>query len=151
MKRNEFLSKLGIGAAVVCTGGLVAACSSGSNAPTPDPKPGPGAAGGDIPFSIDISSLANVGSNTTKNGVLIGRINAANAASSFIALQASCTHEGTTLTFDAANQRLHCNNHQSNFGFNGSVINGPNTGGNVSALKKYAVTLSGTTLTISNT
>jgi Rieske Fe-S protein len=149
MKRNEFLTKLGIGAAIVCAGGLAAACSSGSNSPTPEPGPGPGPTP-TLPFTLETSSLATVGSSTVKNGVLIGRINAADAASSFIALQSTCTHEGYALSFEAANERLHCNNHGSNFALDGSVINGPVTAsGTATALKKYKVTLSGTTITIS--
>src|SRR2546428_14037237 len=112
MKRSEFLSKLGIGAAIVCAGGIVAACSSGSTTPTPEPGPGPNPS---IPFTIESSSLATVGSSTIKNGILIGRIDAADAASSFIALQSTCTHQGSTLTFDSAHQQLHCNSHGSNF------------------------------------
>jgi Rieske Fe-S protein len=96
---------------------------------------------------VDISSMANVGSQTTVNGVLFFRVAAGAAASSFVATEALCPHQGGTLTWQQNNNRIQCGTHQATYSAAGAVTGNPNDGGATRALKIYAVTLTGTTLT----
>lgn len=131
MNRKEFLSILGISA-----GGLVVATCLGSCKKT-ETNP--------VDFTIDLSNSSYSALNTNGNflvtkGVIIAKTN----TGSFIAVAATCTHEGTNVTYQAANNRFHCNNHGANFSSNGAVQNGPaNT-----ALQQYNTELTGTTLRI---
>jgi cytochrome b6-f complex iron-sulfur subunit len=131
MNRKEFLSILGISA-----GGLVVATCLGACKKT-ETNP--------VDFTIDLSNSSYSALNTNGNflvtkGVIIAKTNTGN----FIAVAAACTHEGTNVTYQAANNRFHCNNHGANFSSTGAVQNGPaNT-----ALQQYNTELTGTTLRI---
>ncbi len=145
MKRDEFLSTLGISLTAVCTGCL-ASCGSKSD----DPTPSGGGGGGVIPpasvnFSIDLDAeLLNIGDSKISSGVILVRIAAGNIGSSFTAVQVACTHEGTSIAYAKNQGQFVCPNHGSTFSNSGAVVIGPA----VSNLKKYTVALSGTTLTV---
>lgn len=133
MDRKEFLSLLGlsVGGAVVasCLGG----CTKDSVAPS------------NVDFTLDLSSPANAkllnnGGYLVTNGVIVAKtING-----DYVAVSASCTHEGTTVQYQSSNNRFHCPNHGANFDTNGSVINGPAT----RSLHEYNTSLSGNTLRV---
>jgi Rieske Fe-S protein len=72
------------------------------------------------------------------------RLAEGNEPSSFTAVQSACTHENGIIAYSANQGRFICPNHGSQFSTTGAVQNGPAT----SSLKKYAVSISGTTLTI---
>jgi cytochrome b6-f complex iron-sulfur subunit len=143
MKRSDFFSALGISAGTVIFAPFLASCSKSTNL-TPDPQAGPGGSGV-IDFTLDLtqpahSALNSNGGSLLKSGVIIART----TTGAFVAIASTCTHQGTTIDFDYANNRFHCSGHGSNFSTNGSVINGPAT----IALKMYNTQLTGTSLRI---
>ena len=136
MDRKEFLTKLGKGAAVA---GLVYCVGCGANNSGVEPAPT------NVDMTLDLSqsaysALNNVGGSVVIQGIIIGRVN----ATSFVAVSAACTHEGTTIQFQLNNNRFYCNNHGSTFSLTGSVTNGPAA----RALTKYNTTLNGNSLRI---
>lgn len=136
MDRKEFLFSLGKGAIAVCGACYLASCSSDS--PTSPQN-------SNVDLTLDLSltensALSAVGGYTIKNGIIIVKT----GATSFTAVSAACTHEGTTLVYDKNNSRFHCNNHGSNFNLEGTVINGPAS----KALAKYKTELNGNILRI---
>lgn len=147
MERNEFLSTLGIGALGICMGSCLAACSKsdsaapgGNNNPPGTNNPPAGTT-----FTTDLStSLTNIGDTKVSNGIILARIAAGNAVSSFTAVQVACTHEGTSINYNNGQGVFVCPLHGSIFSKTGTVVQGPA----VSALKQYAISISGTTLTV---
>lgn len=146
MEREEFISKLGMGVLLACTGCSLVSCGGSKNSdPAPakggtPPVPGSGAV-----FTTDLSSsLLNVGDSKILNGVILVRIATGNAASSFTAVQLACTHEGTAIGYNAGQGKFVCPNHGSEFNQSGQVLLGPAA----SALQKYTVSVTGTTATV---
>jgi len=140
MERDEFLKSLGIGLALVCTGSCFTACSKGgdSEEATPNNSNNGKAA------SIDITSLANIGSKSKVNGILFIRIAAPNTLSSFLAIEPTCPHEGLEqLNWIQSENKIRCSAHGSEFSTSGSLLMGPAT----RALKVYKTTLTDNTLT----
>lgn len=143
MERNEFIKSLGLGVALICTGSCMSGCGSKSK----DPNPNPGGGGGSK-VNLDIATqLLSVGSFTTISGVLFVRLATGNATSSFTATQATCPHQGGTLNWIAASNLIQCALHSSQYSASGAVLAQPVGGGATAALKVYALSLSGTTLT----
>jgi len=139
MERDEFLKSLGIGLALVCTGSCFTACSKGGDSEEATPNNGTGNTA-----SIDITSLANIGSKSKVNGVLFIRIAASNTLNSFLATEPACPHEGQEqLNWVQSENKIRCSAHGSEFSSTGSLLVGPAT----RALKIYNTTLTGTTLT----
>ncbi len=131
MNRKEFLSILGISA-----GGLVVATCLGACKKTETNA---------TDFTLDLNSSANSALNTNggyvvTKGIIVARTN----SGTYIAVAAACTHEGTNVTYQAATNRFHCNNHGANFSSTGAVQNGPAN----AALTQYKTELTGTTLRI---
>ena len=141
MKRHDFLTALSISAGTVIFAPFLTSCSKDR---TETPNPGPGG-GGAIDFTLDLTLAANSALNSNggsllKSGVIVART----SSGAFVALASACTHQQTTIDFESANNRFHCSGHGSNFGTDGSVINGPAT----IALKKYNTLLTGTSLRV---
>lgn len=147
MERNEFLSKLGIGALGLCMGSCLAACSKSDSGSPNNNNNGNGnnpPAGGTT-FTTDLStSLTNVGDSRVSNGVILARVAAGNVVSSFTAVQVACTHEGTSINYNNGQGVFICPLHGSIFSKTGGVVQGPAT----TALKQYAISISGNTLTV---
>jgi cytochrome b6-f complex iron-sulfur subunit len=149
VEREEFLSKLGIGALAVCMGSCLAACSKGSDAaPSNDNGSNgssnkPPASGTTITTDLS-SSLTAVGDSKVSDGVIIVRIASGNTASSFTAVQVACTHEGTPINYNNSQNLFICPLHGSIFNKSGTVVQGPAT----TALKQYTVTITNNTLTV---
>jgi cytochrome b6-f complex iron-sulfur subunit len=140
MKRREFLGTLTAPVAVACTACLAAACSKSSegsnNAPTPPSN---------VNFTINLNTqLVAVGSSLSQSGVIVARLASGNQPSSFVAVQESCTHQGTNINFSAANNQFICPNHGAIFNTSGANVGGQQT----APLKVYTVAVSGTTLTV---
>jgi len=130
--RSEFIRLTGSGVALTLLGCL-SGCSDNSAFPT---------APTNVDFSLDVSSgsLASNGGYLVKNGVLIART----LSGAFIAVSAACTHQGTTLEYQAASHRFFCFSHGSTFNENGVVTNGPAT----QSLTVYKTSLTGSSLHI---
>jgi len=138
MDRKNFLSQVGVGAAAflapICLGGI-AGCGKLSNDSTPS-------APSNVDFTLDVSSgaLASNGGFLVSQGILVARTN----ASTFLAVSAACTHEGTSVTYNAANNNFVCPNHGAKFSSSGMVTLGPAT----TNLKSYNTSLTNSTLRI---
>lgn len=143
MERDEFLKTLGISFAMVCAGSCFQSCGKKGGDDTGEPNPGTGS----NKVSVDISTMASVGSQKVLSGVLFFRLASESSASSFVATEAICPHEGGNLAWQPNNTRIQCDNHLATFSNLGAVLSGPVGGGSVRALKIYPVTLTGTTLT----
>jgi cytochrome b6-f complex iron-sulfur subunit len=142
MERDEFLSKLGIGALGLCMGSCLAACSKSNNASPSGNNNNPPAG---TTFTVDLSSsLTSVGQSTVSNGIIVARIAAGNAVSSFTAVQVACTHEGTSINYNNSQGLFICPLHGSIFSKSGAVVQGPAT----TALKQYTISINGNTLTV---
>ena len=138
MNRKEFFAKVGFGAATVllpaCIAGLATSCSSNNEESTTAPTT--------VDFIIDIStgSLATDGGFLVSKNIVVARVD----ATTFLAVAAACTHEGTNVNYVSASKTFHCPNHGANFSSTGNHLNGPGTG----KLKQYNVSLSGNSLRI---
>jgi len=137
MERKEFLSILGIGAAAVACSYCFGGCTNpnaGSNITAP----------ANVDFTLDLtnaaySALKNVGGYVYNAGVIV-----AHAQSGYVAVSQSCTHQGTTIVFDAGGNSFFCPAHGSRFSLNGGVINGPAA----NALGSYKTALTGNSLRV---
>lgn len=148
MERSEFLSKLGIGLAVVCTGCSLASCGSKSSDPTLQQGGNPPPTGSGNLFIADLSSeLMTVGQSKVADGVILVRIGPDNTAASFTAVQVACTHQGNAINYNAGQGIFICPAHGSEFSKTGQVLVGPAA----IALHKYTVTVdSNNMLTVSS-
>ncbi|RPE08402.1 Rieske (2Fe-2S) protein [Chitinophaga lutea] len=145
MERRNFLSSMGITIAIACTGGL-AACGGKGDDPAPNPNPNPNPGGGARLTANLSTQIPNVGDSIISGGVVLIRIATGNVPASFSAVTSTCTHQGCTLS-GVSGGKIECASacgHGSKFNFDGTVSNGPAT----SALTKYTVEISGTTLTV---
>ena len=144
MERDQFLKTLGISLAMVCAGTCLHSCGKKGGEDGPDTDPGTG--GNKV--SIDISSMAALGSQKTSGGVLFFRIAQENQASSFVATEAFCPHQGGDLAWQQTSNKIQCSLHAATYTSAGAVTSQPvGSSGNTRALKIYTVTLTGTTLT----
>jgi Rieske Fe-S protein len=58
-------------------------------------------------------------------------------ATTFLALSMRCTHQGCIVGITSSQQQLLCPCHASRFALDGSVVNGPNTGGSITPLPQF--------------
>jgi Rieske Fe-S protein len=138
MERRKFIGSLTspvLAACAVCMG----ACSKGSNSPGGVQ----GATG--VNFTLDLSSaLTSVGSSVVQSGVIVVRLATGNLPDAFTAVQVSCTHEGTSINYNASGNNFVCPNHGSTFTTAGAVTLGPAN----SSLKKYNIAIAGNIMTV---
>jgi Rieske Fe-S protein len=87
----------------------------------------------------------NVGSSKVVDGVILVRTAAGNTEASFTAVQVACTHQGTSINYNAGQGIFICPLHGSEFSKTGSVLVGPAA----LPLQEYNVMISGTTMTVS--
>lgn len=132
MDRKDFLKSAAFAGLAICVG----CAANNTDVPT---------APTNVDFTIDLtqssySSLNSVGGSAVVNGIIIGRVSQTN----FVAVSSACTHQGTTLKFQLANNRFYCDNHGSTFSLAGAVTNGPAT----KALTAYNTSLSGNSLRV---
>jgi cytochrome b6-f complex iron-sulfur subunit len=137
MDRKEFLTTLGKGAAFA---GLVYCVGCSANGPDVPTAP----TNVDMTLDLTLSTYAALttvgGSFVTSNGIIVGRVN----PSSFVAVAAACTHQGTTIQFQLNNNRFYCPNHGSTYALDGTVTQGPAP----RSLVKYNTSFSGNSLRI---
>ena len=136
IKRREFITELGLSVAGICAACL-GACSK-SNSPA-------GNGGNPVNFNVDLnSSLISTGDSIVQSGVIVVRLAPGNTASSFTAVQVSCTHEGTAINYNTGQGVFICPNHGSRFNTNGVVLLGPAT----TNLQRYTVSVNGSVLNV---
>lgn len=91
MKRIEFISSIGKGVILVCSGSCVlAGCSSGDEPGTDNGGSNRNTAN---KVTISLSSLGEVGDQITKSGILFFRIGPGNTTNDFVATEAPCPHQ----------------------------------------------------------
>jgi len=139
MDRQEFLRLLGTTGVAVCAGCALESCSSSDD-------PGPSGPTG-IDFTIDLSDPANAAllnddGFVYKSNIIIVCLNA--SAQTFTAVSQRCTHQGTTINWQASQDRFRCPAHGSIFSSAGTVINGPAS----ISLRQYNTLLTGTELRV---
>ena len=135
MTREEFIKQVGAGAAIALLTTCGVSCQKNNSNSAPVPQ-GPS----NIDFTVSTASgpLSANGGVIIQSGVIVARTN----AGAFIAVAVACTHEGSTINYNAGSNSFICPNHGAMFDANGTVTNGPAT----LPLKKYNTTISGTTL-----
>jgi cytochrome b6-f complex iron-sulfur subunit len=146
MDRKEFLKVMTGGLTTTCVACMMAACSkdgttpSNPSTPTPNPTPGNTAL-----LTVNLANqMLSVNDFVAGGGVIVIRIAAGNAATSFVAFSSVCPHAGSTVVFQPQTQSFNCPAHNSNFNISGAVTGGPAGSG----LTKKTVEISGTTLTV---
>ncbi len=147
MERSEFLSKLGIGMAVVCAGCAISSCGSKGSDPAPSNNNGGNNNGGNTSgTSANLASeITNIGDSKVIGDAIVVRLAAGNVPASFTAVQVACTHQGTSIAYNLAQGIFICPNHGSEFSTSGAVVMGPAT----SNLKVYTVAINSGILTVS--
>lgn len=135
MNRKDFLITAGKGVAfagfVYCIG-----CKKNSDSPTAPTS---------TDFTLDLTLHSNqplnsIGGSIVNSGIVIGRV----SQTEFAAVSSACTHQGTTVEFQLANNQFYCPNHGSTYALNGTVTRGPAQ----KSLTKYNTSLTGTNLRI---
>ncbi len=135
MTRKEFISQVGAGAALL----LLPACITGLSACQKKNKKKEEKA---VDFTIDVSSgpLSLNGGSLIKDGVIVARTN----GGVYLAIDAACSHEGTTINFVASSNSFACPNHGAKFDAGGNVTQGPAS----KTLKSYTTNLNGSSLRV---
>ncbi len=162
LSRSAFLRSLGLSTSALmafyCIGTTMTACGS-KKEDDPDPGGSTGngitgtTTGSNIQFTLDLKHNTFAKLKTAGESSIVGDVLIAHTTSgTYAALSKICTHEGTTLGFRSATNDLACPQHGSEFKLTGEVQKGPNTGGNIPALKVYKATLSadGNSLTVTS-
>jgi Rieske Fe-S protein len=145
MRRDKFLNTISRGLILVCAGSCVVACSTSDDGGTTPPLNPPPTSGTKV--SVALSRMPNVGDQVTSGGVLFFRISVGMTASSFIATESVCPHQGGALVWKASNELIQCQLHFAEYNANGSVIQGPqNSSGSTRMLKVYAKIIEGENL-----
>jgi cytochrome b6-f complex iron-sulfur subunit len=144
MERKDFLQKFAIGGSILLTAPvLFNSCSDGTDDAIDDADNNQNGDGDSITIDLtsnDYSDLGTVGGYAYSGNIIIIR----SGDSTYLAFSKICTHQGCTVTYNAAENELPCPCHGSVFSASGAVLEGPAN----SNLKKYSVTKSGDTLTI---
>ncbi len=143
MNRKDFLQLFGFGATAL----LATACLGGCGSKGSDPSAGVAGAG-NVDFTVELAAASSAPLNDANVGYLYNAtrdvIVAKTAAGGYLALQAPCTHEGTSVYFSQGQGRFICPNHNAIFDTGGAVLSGPAP----RPLKQYKVVQTGTTLRI---
>lgn len=134
----------GKGVLLVCSGScMLSSCSSGDDGGTNNP-PGNGGGNGTGTVSVSLSSLPEVGDQTTKNGVLFFRIGEGSTPDDFVATEAVCPHQGGELVWEQSDGYIECQLHFSRYEPDGETIRGPQgEEGSTRDLIVYPVSISG--------
>ncbi len=136
MKRKDFLITAGKGVAFAglayCIG-----CKKNTDSPTAPQT--------NVDITLDLTLHSNqplnsIGGSVVNSGIIIGRV----SQSEFVAVSSGCTHQGTTVQFQLAQNQFFCPNHGSTYSLDGTVTRGPAQ----KSLTKYKTTFEGTNLRI---
>jgi cytochrome b6-f complex iron-sulfur subunit len=140
MTRRDLLQKVLIGGVTfLVLPPALNSCSKDNNMNgTGNPPPG-------NKINLDLTNPTYAALNTAGGFVVTQGIIVANTPVGYVALDSTCTHLGCTIGYSSAANNFPCPCHGSIYSTTGSVLNGPTT----VALKSYAVSKSGNTLTIS--
>ncbi|MDQ2773203.1 MAG: Rieske (2Fe-2S) protein [Bacteroidota bacterium] len=131
MNRKDFLQLFGLGATAL----VATACLGGCGSKSVDPVVGATS----VDFTVDLTAASSAPLNNPAVGYIYNStrdvIVAKTTAGTYVALQAPCPHEGTSVYFSPGQSRFICPNHNAIFDVGGTVLSGPSP----RALKQYAV------------
>jgi cytochrome b6-f complex iron-sulfur subunit len=140
MNRKDFLQLFGLGATAL----VASACLGGCGSKSSDPVPG----AANVDFTVDLTAASSAALNNAAVGYIYGPnrdvIVAKTTAGTYVALQAPCPHQGTSVYFTPGSGHFTCPNHNAVFSTSGAVLGGPTS----TSLKQYAVAQSGNMLHI---
>lgn len=143
MNRKDFLQLFGFGATAL----FASACLGGCGSKNSDPSTGVTGTSS-VDFTVDLTASSSAPLNDAAVGYIYNStrdvIVAKTAAGDYVALQAPCPHQGTSVYFSQGQSRFICPNHNAIFDVGGAVLSGPSP----RALKQYAVVQTGTSLHI---
>ena len=143
MNRKDFLQLFGFGATAL----FASACLGGCGSKGSDPSTGVAGASS-VDFTVDLTASSSAPLNDAAVGYIYNStrdvIVAKTAAGDYVALQAPCPHQGTSVYFSQSQNHFICPNHNSIFDIGGAVLGGPSP----RALKQYTVTQTGNMLHI---
>jgi cytochrome b6-f complex iron-sulfur subunit len=149
MERKDFIEQVGLSGAAILIFGCMQSCSK-SDGPSTNTNNGAGSGGNNtstVDFSIDISKSPYDVLKTNGGFYVDAATNiiiVKTTSGEIIAVSAICTHQQSSITYQANSNRLYCAAHGSVFTTAGAVTTGPAT----TALKKYQTTLTGTVLRV---
>ena len=142
INRKEFLQLFGLGAASL----LASACLGGCNAATGSMAMPTAATNFNI--TVDLTATTSAPLNDAAVGYIYADsraiIVAKTTAGTYLAFQAPCPHQGTSVYFSPSQSHFICPNHNAIFTTAGTVVSGPVTRG----LKQFTVAQSGNMLRI---
>ncbi|MGK0138774.1 MAG: cytochrome b6-f complex iron-sulfur subunit [Algoriphagus sp.] len=140
IERKDFMKQVGLGFGAVLLMNCLQACGE---AEIPDPMPGTG--GDKLDFTLNLTTGANMALQTNGGFIVSNKVIIARTLTgTFIAVDAACTHQQTTVSYIANSNDFLCPNHGSKFGADGKATKGPAT----VALKKYNTSFDATALTL---
>lgn len=146
INRKEFLQLFGLGAASL----LASACLGGCNAATGSNSAAMPTAATNVNITVDLTATTSAPLNDAAVGYVYADSRAIivvkTTAGNYLAFQAPCPHQGTSVYFSPSQGRFVCPNHNAIFNLSGGVVSGPVSSG----LRQYTVTQSGNTLTITS-
>lgn len=131
MNRKDFLQLFGLGATAL----VATACLGGCGSKSADPVVG--ATG--VNFNVDLTAASSAPLNDPAVGYIYNAtrdvIVAKTMAGTYVALQAPCPHQGTSVYFSPGQNHFICPNHFAVFDIGGAVLSGPSP----RALTQYTV------------
>jgi cytochrome b6-f complex iron-sulfur subunit len=140
--RKDFMKQVGVGFGAIILMNCLQGCAE-----TEIPDPNPTIITGKVDFNVDISTATNSALQKKGGFLVIGSqkvIVARTLDDTWIAVSSVCTHEGTTIAYQANGKIFKCPNHGAEFTETGAVKLGPAS----TALKKFNVTFSANTNTL---
>lgn len=98
MERREFLELVGLGAGSM----LLLTCLGGCKKDKTTPKL-------NVDFTLDLGQPANATLNNNGGYLVTNKVIVARTlAGAYIAVAAACTHQGSTVAYQASSHRFHC-------------------------------------------
>lgn len=146
MERKDFIQKFAIGGSILLTAPVLLNSCSDDTDDVMDDVDDDNNGNDDDSITVDLtdddySDLGTVGGYAYTGNIIIIR----SGDNSYLAFSKVCTHQGCTVTYNAAENELPCPCHGSVFSTSGAVLEGPAS----TSLKQYSVSKSGDILTIS--
>ena len=131
ISRKEFIEQVSGATAAIIFAACLGSCKKKSNTTQSN----------NVDFTVNVSTgaLATNGGYLVQSGVIIART----TSGTFVAVSATCTHQGGALYFTNSNM-FQCPIHGATFDTSGNVLSGPAP----TSLQKYNTSLNGSTLRV---
>lgn len=100
-----------------------------------------------VNFTVDMNAAGNTALKTTGGSLVVnGILIICTAVNTWVALSATCTHQGCTVGYSSTAGKIICPCHGGEYDLSGNVVLGPPP----TPLTQYKVAVSGTVLTITS-